>query len=313
MKKILSLLLIFIMLFLCVGCSIGDSTLKDSKVTEKSYDTELFDRCFAAQEITYKPFEKKLEEANLVLKATYNGMVKVNELYLLDFDIFDVLYDSANVKDLTKNTITVNYSPTSYTVKGGDTNFSYDTLNIVYEKGKEYLLFLKAYSTLYVDYVLYTPIEPSMCIALESNRDPALSNSKIYGGELSAHIKDGTLKNADGDEFVQMVLSFVKNTDFKNNPTVFDKESFETLASSAKYVLFVEIEEKNEDFGTDFYGRSYCRCKVIESFKGNTEEKISVYLPFEKVKVGQKYLIAVDEHFSGAYDINSPYAVYTLP
>ncbi len=287
MKKLISLLLITLNLFLLIGCASEDTG--ETEDTQKVYENKAFDTISASKQISYRSFDELSRDADDIVKATYEGMVTSKGYYLLDFKAYDTLRG-----DIGNEIITLHYQPMNVTTLSADGVISYSTKDIIYEAGKDYLLFIKRSNTVYTEGYYFEPIEESLVVPIGNNASNWLQVSKIYGRSLSEHIESESIKKAVGEVFFEKIKE--TKPDYISSSggykTIIIPQKSDVVAN-APYLLSVEIEEMEEI--PRIYYRSLCKCRVISSEKGSLGGIIEVYLPTEKVEVGKKYIIAIKE------------------
>lgn len=304
MKKILCLLLVVILLFLSVGCNSQEQpsenvkepehTIKSKETETKSYDNTPYSQVNRGwQDVGYNKFETLLTQVNDIVKATYLGTVKKSPDYFHDFEVKEIIRGSCEKELITVFAQPMEYGFGWYTGKLPVT--SYDTVDINYEEGKDYLLLLRRSQLAYCDDDILDSVDDSIVLPLNETGVVEAAKCKMYNTDLALHLRDDETKQALTDgTFIDRVLTLTKD-----NPTVaYNAISTETdpvaILNEAEYVLVIKVGKKlNDDMSPYYVGEYYF--ENLDVLKGNYEDS-TVELPTEKVETGKTYLIALNEH-----------------
>ncbi len=311
MKKLISLLLISVILLLSVGCnsqekpneSVSETTSAEVKpialTTYKVSSDKKKDRTWRMLRTSsgYRRFEDYLNNVTHIIKAKFSESFEIEYENVLNFEISEVIRG-----ELIDKTISVIYSPCEYQGGEGEVDF-FSTYPVEYNMGNEYLLLLRRVSTPYLDEDILHPIDDgSLIIPLDANGNADIKQAKIYQQELTNWIGDASLKTAIEDgKFLEKLLEITKD-----NPSVFNsygdllnETDIYRILSGASNVFFIEIKEKLEydnEYNKSFYIGDY-KCEVFKTVKGDPDIlNGTIRLPIDKVEVGKKYLVALDDY-----------------
>lgn len=307
MKKLISLLLISVILLLSVGCnsqeqpseSVSETTgtevkqiaLTTYKVSSDKKKSRTFISANSHWQCQY--FEKYLDKTTHIVKAKFLESFDIEWEKVVNFEISEVIRG-----ELIDKTISVIYNPIGYLNNGE--HFSTDTIE--YKVGNEYLLLLRRVSTPYLDEDVLHPIDDgSLIIPLDANGNADIKQAKIYQQELVNWIGDESLKTAIEDgKFLEKLLEMTKD-----NPSVansygelLNETDLVRIVSGASNVFFIEIKAELEYNGNGnlFYIGDY-KCEVFRTVKGDPDVlNGTIELPIDKVEVGKKYLVALDDY-----------------
>ena len=308
MKKIISILLVFIICLLCVACNSqeqqGEGTSKREQETEKVTEQKIYDNTpypYLFREWFDWPYielESFSPNVNDIVKATYVGAVKKSpDYYLYDFEVKEVIKGTCKKELITVWATAVEYSFGWYDDK--IPVLGYDTLAINYEVGKDYLLLLTRSPNEYMEKDGLRSVDDSLIIPLNENGTIDLENCKLYNTDLMLHIRDSETEEAlKNGIFVERLLELTKD-----NPPV-DLEIDTpykdpgTTMNEADYVWIIKVEKDLEDPILPYYVAQY-GCNIINKLKGDhSSDTVTIHLPTEKVEVGKTYVVALDsDHY----------------
>ena len=288
MKKILSLLLIFILLFLCVGCDQNKENEKETLSSDSEETTPERVGYYEQHDSATVPFNIILSRVTDVVKATYKETQYIyweeGSYYMVTyahkFELIDSMRDNPNTADV----IVVSSLPMYY-------DCGYSTVDIKYEKDKNYLLLVKNGITVYSKST--DLVEDSLIIPLNENQDPDLDNSCIYSKDLISYIEDEELKTAGNERFTDVLLEKVKNNAYISKVgNFFEGTDVETVISKTPYLVLARIKEKTEK-GIAF-DLSNCKCEILNVWKGDLNvEELNIILPSDMVEEGCTYNLAI--------------------
>ena len=284
MKKIICLLLAAVVLLLFIGCQ------KDADVppeTEKTYQNKGLSEASSTQTKSYRNFERIVTDSTDIIKATYKGMNLSKGYYLVDFYVYDTIRG-----DIKNGILTIHYLPTNTTVLNADSPISYSTNKILYKPEKDYLLFLNRSNTVYTEGYFFEPAEASLIIPLAESGEPIIKDSKLYSQPLNEHLDNSVFDGIEENAFLDKVKITQNDYSQEGYRTIVTPKRDDVL-KNAQFLFTVQIEEMEET--PQVYYRSLCKCKVIETHKGEASEHIQAFLPTEKVEIGKKYVIAVEK------------------
>ena len=286
------------MLFLCVGC---DQNEKIAGITNES-EGEAESREPLTQwgiDYLYVPFENLLGNITDIVKAKYLGTIDNNPNYIHEFEVQEVVKGVCEKTTIVVWSTPMNISFGWYDIDNPPPVTGYDTKNIEYEMGKEYLLLLKRQCNVYIVGDMLQFIDDSICIPIGHNGLPDIEKSTMYNTEFKLHVTDNDLiTDIENEQFLENILESTKN-----NPTIFGDISVKNAEidyalNNAEYVLEIQIESVSYDYYVSYYRNCVCNVKYV--FKGKLEEEqLHVKLPTSKAEEGQKYYVALKNEQSG--------------
>lgn len=303
MKRIICLILATVVLLLSVGCNNQSDPTEppqtEQPTEEKQTEPKVYDNSPYSggmkngwMDWGYNEFEAFLPRVSDIVKATFVGTVKKDANYLYDFEVKSVIKGTCQKELITVFVQPLEYDFGWYTGKIPTTHF--ETYEIDYLVGKDYLLLLSRKQIAYLDEDLLTPIENSLVIPLDESGNIKSEDCKLYDTDLALHLKDSETATAlQNGTFIDKVLELTKD----NSDVYYDSISKETdpaaVLSEAECVMTIKVGKKLNNFDYPYYVGEYY-FEVVENFKGNYDET-TIDLPAEKVEAGKVYTVALNE------------------
>ena len=326
MKRILSLILIFMLVFTLISCNflknketnvqvtMGQAESSESQIEYIDYpiyDTQLPPENLAIFDRSYRCFEEVVDDTNDIVKATYKSSRRLQNDYEMLFEVFDSV-----IGDIQSGILFVTYLPVGlWGVDGGP---SYSTAEIPYEEGKSYLLLLSRISYRSEDY-FFRPAEDSLVIPLDEFENPDVSNSKIYEENLIKHIKNTVeMKVDDSLGFLDEIVEIAKDNPISVYENVFiDSTDRDTVLEQSPFVVVVKIDSVKSTGRARLYGDNVgeYRCNVLSVVKGDfSYQEISLDFPVKKIKIGETYTLALtarnNDPTSGYFYLSSRNSIF---
>ena len=298
-KRILCLILSLCILFLFAGCNNEveeiETVRRTYKITTDEYDNTPDISSMACLDYGYIWFDDCLSKTTDIVKATFLGTVKLNDVYYFNFEIQDIL--KGNFDD---SVVSVYVNPADYVALIGDGPVSsYTTENIDYEVNKNYLLLLSRNVNVHYDGDLLSPIHDTLVILLGSDGTPDISASKMYNTNFEIHIRDSGLKqDILNGNLINRVLEITKdNPEVHISKDIIDTDDPVEILEKSEIVLIVTVDNKMVSSYDPPYDRAFCDCSVVKVIKGDIEEKTleRLILTNSKVNSGEVYLLALNK------------------
>ena len=322
MKRILSLILIFLLVFTLASCdelykkanktnaqkTTQSDTKKPSQPDERKVLNQMYGHALEDSKLVFS--EDVLSHVTDVVEAEYKGRHTkyykhgkredsnvLNYNYLYEFDVTYKLRGNNIDK-----TIYVFVDPCEYSITGSNyfDGLGYSTYETSYKEGQCYLLLLKRTKNEFFKDDMFEFAEESLYLPIREDGILNLEEATMYGDRLDESIYEEDIKKAiSNGSFLDKILEAVND-----NPLIKDKRHLQTdngieAVLQSPYVYEVEIlsiQEKSYYYGT-------ARCKVISKLKGDfgeTEKTIDINLPISEVSVGKRYIIAFFENYKRA-------------
>jgi len=298
MKRILSIVLIFVLAFNFLGCN----NLFENKATEQtnqSTETEEAKETKGLEGLGHRKiavnhreqvFEKYLSsimyiaEVNFVGKTVYCRERYENDKYLAD------LYEFEVIKSLRGDL------PNKLIVASGEPGNGIPRYDLEYKEGQRYLLLLSEYYTRTNRRIDFCP--ESLIIPLDNSGNPDMASSLIYEEPFERYVESEKIKTAiKNGTFVDYLLDATKDNPTHDQASGFiDDANFENMYNLAEYAVIVRIVEprerpRPENFD---YAKNYS-CEVLTCLKGEINyDYIYVPLPISKVEKSGLYVLLVE-------------------
>ena len=321
MKKATSLLLIICFLISFSACNIKndieDRNSEKQFDTEKQVDTEKqestekekpsddtddsnsldniepdtdYDEIRNEVECIYMTLEEVIPSATDIVKARYLRATMDNHMRCYyEFEVTESLRGLGLEETITVGVLVADcYIP--------DRDISFSTYSSRYEQGKEYLLLLQRWTSVYDDEYIFGFVSDSLVIPIGEDGKGYLASgeSLMYGSDLSNHL--GSTEIADSFEkgtFEQYAVNVVKDNVMVHGKDYIESTDISEILHGSEYVLEVEIKNVDSEYISD--NRITCRCEIVSVIKGAfTEVATSVTFPAGPIEVGDTYIIAVN-------------------
>ncbi len=326
MKRIICFVLTLIIMTPTAGCGQSPNHVKttlpvnQTEVPLKPIDTldEYYEYIESAQEVSshhdvsnaetgiqqlsqwnYSSFEETLTDVTDVVKATFVATKNLPNYFFYKFEVKEILNGS-----LTKEII---YVPQKY--NGSTMEQLRD-----YQVGSDYLLLLRRYAEECVQEDILDFADTSI-IPIDKGGNIDINNCTVYEDEkLIDFIATNELKiAAQSGRLIEGISALTsKNTcsvDYSED-IIFSCDP-DVVLNESPYVACIYILKQMNDQNMPFYHGLY-ECEV-ELIKGERSEKtVMIYLPKYFVKLGERYVVALDDtislrddylRFSGRYSM----------
>jgi len=324
MKRILSLVLIFLLLFTLIGCN---RFSKSEEATQNSGEEEtegtkkpksLDDLRFVETDMfSHSPtmFENLINATTHVVVAKFIKRSTFCREENASFAYLEYMYKFEVVKCLRGNSVPVKlFLPDKFRYKY-KSNILNDTGYLGYEEGKNYLLLLRnthseiSFSFDFVDNTLILPID--------DNGKIDSGESLLFQTQLEQSIRTDEAKQAleDGNLLTYILNAVKDNAEVIKYRDFIESDDFFEIYDATSYVAIVHIEEPREypRISVDYdYGKAYS-CEVLTWIKGDAgDETINIKLPLSKIEKTGKYVLLLTKkenfdiwHLSGYQSVYS--------
>ena len=326
MKKILSLLLIFILLFLCVGCDQSEnpnnSSTSESEIQSQNESESIVINKFNMIEISDSAYgdpifnDFPLTFVTDIVKATYKGTEEKWVEYIYDGKTYYLLnyVHSFEITEVVKgereNGILKVFS---LPINSGN---GYSTYDIEYKVGEDYLLLLEEIKNVWDTASRFEFLTDGLIIPLDSLGKPDIAKATLEARSFIACIDSEDMKaSAESGDFIQYVLEKTKDNPHSRKEWDFiDDDSFENVISKSEYVIVALVEEMDPSRPKEYF-KKYYSCKIIRTVKGNIEEDtLTIEFPTAKVQAGKLYTIALDQYENNKeYRLSSQNSIWEYP
>ena len=307
MKKLIVLVVCFILVISIIGCSAAHSG-QDVKDTQIAYDSDQLvsdtgdatllpsydmgrgDQGYVTHAyMEYMSFEDACNLATDVVIATFTGARPYGASYSeYSFIVKENLLGEASGQ------INVYAKDIDVIVENAAVG-SYNEQQLFLEHNTDYLLVLYHNASVYDEVDVYQFI----CnIVIEMSN---LSNSKMYNQSIALHSAKFDFLTADSDATVKYVEDLVKN----NKASVQRAEalSMSEVLSMSTDILVISVDKCNKTVVNDFRNTGFYSCTVIETLKGSIAGGLTVEVLFRNADVieGDVIIVALNNYDNATY------------
>jgi len=289
MKKHLFIFLTVILIFSATGCSQFQHTSDNSNGTD----------FYAMSE--YKTFEELLSCATDFVDGICVGVEEKVPYDIYQFEVQDWIFGEKSNEKLHLYVSHVNYS-----VEGRNIKYSAD--DIQYTVGERYYLVLQCIKDACLDHDKYVNVGGNIYLPAKD-----IGHASMYGQKLETHssgmqstvvaeseIKNYILEKMEGNHAMP-VYSLIENSDIN------------TIVAESDFVFLITAEAEMSPTAT--IDRDLFRCKVVSVIKGNTQEGVSVLVPFpeNRIQSGESYIVALfaDQDSNEIFYLSSRNSIYS--
>lgn len=243
--------------------------------------------------VKYRTFEEVLSDCTDVIIATYKNSISYSDHYDHAFTIKERMTGIDNGEEITVFEKKY-YGEVDY----NDVSLKYDTVDVKYEEGKQYLLLLRKRISIFQENDIYLFASDSLFIPIND-----FNKSKQYNEPLNKHIENKELAS----EFTSNDLTFVEMKSFiyestKSNATFtgmdyIRSEKPEDIINESTYIFKVKVGEQVTDVTAA--DREAFLCNITNVIKGDSSLKdktIDVLFLSGSVKTDNEYIVAVESY-----------------
>lgn len=308
MKRFTCLSVFVVLVFLFTGCRASivqqEELPSERNVTESQYveerpqgDTtegspsgEDVSFVYNSAESIYVPFEKLLKNTTDVVEGVFRDVSVVNGMYYYEFSVTR----SLRGKEIG-STVCVQSLPADEIIL--NTDITYSTYHIGYEKGHSYLLLLQRYSSVYTEEDRFSFVQDSLIIPLDTlqGTSGSMQNMSLYGSKLTDHMTSQEARHSlENGTFKAFILSSVEGNPFDCGREYIHSTDLGSIMEGSQYVIKVRINGIAMESLTG--DRITYRCSVENVYKGDLDKQtIEVTFPIDAAEVNDVCIVAVNE------------------
>ena len=331
MKRILSLILIFLLAFTFTGCNnlskgaesvpiINGQEAKETEIETEKLKKAIKETTFVENYISdvseFQILDYIISSDSItdVVKATYRKTETVYDTKINNDSMMlskTYLHHFENVQSLRNN----QHTPSVIDVYSKPANYSgnVSTYDIKYNEGDTYLLIISNVMDRWGKRI--TNFDDALLLILDSEGNLNVENSKLYSQSLVSRAEDDVLRQAllDGT-FIEYLLDKIEDNSLLRKVGSFSEDmTSDNVMENSPCVISAKVYDYSES-GEDLNYKKRYLCNIVETIKGEIKQSsIVLYLPTDMVTEGQTYIIGIQQNSTavGGYELSGYRSVYT--